>query len=99
MLRLIDVFIRQDLSSGCLLCYLISKQHHRVKMLCFHLMTFGGALQKACTFNGSFSETRVPSTIQLPNNWRDFLHVNDNKAKLFNFWSQQIACSITDEGK
>ena len=42
---------------------------------------------------------RVTSTIQLPKNWRDFLHMNENKAELFNFLSQQIASSITDEGK
>ena len=42
---------------------------------------------------------RVTSTTQLPKNWRDFLHKNENKAELFNFLLQQIACSITDEGK
>ena len=48
---------------------------------------------------GKGIQRRVTSTFQLPKNWRDFLHVNENKAELFNFLLQEIASSITDEEK
>ena len=42
---------------------------------------------------------RVSPTTLLPQNWKDFLHVNENKTELFKFLAQQVICLPTDEGK
>ena len=42
---------------------------------------------------------RVAPSTQIPKNWKDFLHVDDNKTKLFTFLSQQAINLPSDERK
>ena len=44
-------------------------------------------------------QRRVSSTTQLPKNWKDFLHVNENKTALFKFLARKVICLSTDDGK
>ena len=41
----------------------------------------------------------VSSTTLLPQNWKDFLHVDENKTALFKFLAQQVTSLSTDDGK
>ena len=42
---------------------------------------------------------RVVPTIVIPKNWKDFLHVDENKTELFKFLSQQVTSITPVEGK
>lgn len=47
---------------------------------------------------GYGARRRVVPTVKIPSNWKNFLHIDDNKTELFRLFAQEVG-SIDDLGK